>query len=299
MSVVAPRVVLVTRQTEYERLLAHHGTRAQASFFLAGRGQDIDLVERAHQRFDAAVALLLRAVPLEWRRTRIDRRDLDRFLFEPDDTVVAVGQDGLVANLAKYLHGQPVLGVNPDPLAYDGVLVSLSPDAASALLRPTVEGHADTRSLTMVEAVLDDGQSVQALNEVFVGHASHQSARYRLLAGKHDERQSSSGIVVATGTGGTGWARSICMQRRMRAELPEPCERRLAYFVREAFPSIATGTSLVDGSLDAQERLEIVSEMNDGGVVFGDGMEGDHLEFHFGMRLSIGVADRALELVKA
>lgn len=41
------------------------------------------------------------------------RGDLDRFLFEPDDIVLALGQDGLVANVAKYLDGQPVIGSNP------------------------------------------------------------------------------------------------------------------------------------------------------------------------------------------
>ena len=41
------------------------------------------------------------------------RGDLDRFLFEPDDLVVIVGQDGLVANVSKYLDGQPVVGINP------------------------------------------------------------------------------------------------------------------------------------------------------------------------------------------
>ncbi len=32
----------------------------------------------------------------------------------------------------------------------------------------------------MVRAELDDGQALLALNEVFVGHASHQSARYTI-----------------------------------------------------------------------------------------------------------------------
>ena len=58
----------------------------------------------------------------EQRRTQIDRDDLERFLFAEDDLVIVVGQDGLVANVAKYLRGQPVLGVNPDPATYDGVL---------------------------------------------------------------------------------------------------------------------------------------------------------------------------------
>src|SRR5688572_6063299 len=118
-----PRVVLVTRPTEYELLLRRHATRGQAAFFLETRGQNLIDVERRHERFGNIQSKVLGAVPSEWRRTSVGRTDLDRFLFEPEDIVVALGQDGLVANVAKYLRGQPVIGLNPDPESYDGVLV--------------------------------------------------------------------------------------------------------------------------------------------------------------------------------
>ena len=53
--------------------------------------------------------------------------------------------------------------------------------------------------LDRVAAEADDGQRLLALNEVFVGHTSHQSARYRVTFGDAEERQSSSGVIVATG----------------------------------------------------------------------------------------------------
>ena len=37
-SMATPRVVLVTRRTEYDELIARHGTRGQADFFLRSRG---------------------------------------------------------------------------------------------------------------------------------------------------------------------------------------------------------------------------------------------------------------------
>src|SRR5262245_39533489 len=110
-----PRVVLVTRPTDFERLVARHGTRAQAEFFLKTRGQDLAEVERRHAAFERARTTVMNAVPVAWRRNQVARADLDRFLFEPDDVVVALGQDGLVANVAKYLTGQPVVGLNPAP----------------------------------------------------------------------------------------------------------------------------------------------------------------------------------------
>ena len=292
-----PRVVLVTRATEYEELVARHGTRGQAQFFLQARGLAIETTEEHHRRFHAALQAVTSAIPLRWRRAHAERADLDRFVFEPEDVVVAVGQDGLVANVAKYLKGQAVIGINPDPESYDGVLVPHPPPAASGLLRACVAGRFEAQQRTMVEARLDDGQRLVALNEIFAGHRSHQSARYRIAWRGHEERQSSSGLIVATGTGATGWALSIHRQCREKVDLPAPEQPRLAFFVREAFPSVATGTEITEGVIGPGKELAVTSEMNDGGVLFGDGIEADRLDFAWGRCARIRRADAVLRLV--
>ncbi len=295
----APRMVLVTRATDYELLLARHGTRGQAKFFLKNRGQCIVDVESQHIRFTEALTTVHHAVPANWRSTRIDRRDLDRFLFEPGDVVVALGQDGLVANLAKYLDGQIVVGLNPMPERFPGVLVQHNPKDARELLNAAVSGSSATDTRTMVEAVLDDGQTLRCLNEVFVGHASHQSARYEIEVANQRERQSSSGMIVATGTGATGWARSVHLARKSQLTLPDPNDGRLAYFVREPWPSIATGTDIVEGLIDAQHTLVVTSEMDEHGVIFGDGIESDRMTFGYGRRVEIRPAAQSLNLLAA
>src|SRR5690349_1799433 len=103
MPTLPPRAVLVTRETDYERLLAVHATREQARFFLKSRGQDIEEIAARHEAFYEVLHQVRQAVPDAWRVAKVTRPDLDRFLFAPEDVVVAVGQDGLVANLAKYL----------------------------------------------------------------------------------------------------------------------------------------------------------------------------------------------------
>jgi NAD kinase len=294
----APRVVVVTRASDYDSLLARHGTREAARFFLDMRGQSINDVEARHARLQVALQTVIQAIPVAWRRSRVDRTDLSRFLFEPEDIVVAVGQDGLVANAAKYLEGQRVIGVNPDPERFDGVLVAHRAERTPKLLRAAADGRAEIEARTMVEARLDDGQRLLALNEVFVGHRTHQSARYRLGHAGREERQSSSGVVISTGTGATGWARSIQLTRGEKSPLPAPAEPRLAFFVREAFPSIATKTSLVHGSIAPEDALEIVSEMNEGGTLFGDGIEEDRLEFGWGVRARVRISAERLQLVR-
>lgn len=296
MSVLAPRAVLVTRYTDYEALLARHATRQQAAFFLNQRGQQIEPVEERHNQFLATLKTVRQAIPLDWRISTVKREELDRFPFADGDIVLAVGQDGLVANVAKYLNGQPVLGINPEPKVNPGILVPITPDAVGDLLRLSAEGRARIELRTMAEASLDDGQHLVALNELFIGHRSHQSARYAIRKGSEEEAQSSSGIIVATGTGMTGWSRSIMLNRSASLELAST-EAALAYFVREAWPSPTTGTSISMGKLAKAQELEVTSHMQEGGVIFADGIEGDYLSFDWGRTVSVSLSTKKLHLV--
>lgn len=295
---MVPRCVLVERPTEYQELLARHGTREQARFFLAQRGQRIEALVERHEQHRRHHQEVLAAVPPEWRRASVQREDLDRFLFEPDDVIVVLGQDGLVANVAKYLDGQPVIGLNPNPGVYPGVLVPHPPTAAQDLMRDLQRGRGHTEKRTMVAASLDDGQTLTALNEIFVGHVSHQSARYTITLAGTSERQSSSGVVVATGTGATGWAASIHLERHSAVPLPQPDDPRLAFFVREAWPSPATGTTLTEGILDHNDTLRITIALGEGATVFGDGIESDRIRIDWGQTVNIGAANRILRLVR-
>jgi hypothetical protein len=52
-----------------------------------------------------------------------------------------------------------------------------------------------------------------------------------------------------------------------------------------------------EGSLGAGETLQCTSELGEGGVVFGDGIEADRLRMDWGDRIEVGVAKRCLTLV--
>ncbi|GJD94113.1 hypothetical protein [Methylobacterium iners] len=295
MPAVTPRAVFVIRETDYEQLIARHATRGQARFFLESRGERIEAVAERHERFQAVLAQARASVPGDWRQAVVRRGDLDRFLFAAEDVVVAVGQDGLVANVAKYLGSQPVIGVNPAPDLYDGVLARIAVDRLGRLLPASVHGAARIERRTMVQAVLDGGETLFALNEIFVGHRSHQSARYRIELGAQAEDHSSSGLIVASGTGATGWARSIAEATGLGLSL-DPSEPGVGYWVREPFPSVATSARMRAGKLTDQP-LRVTSRMNDGGVVFADGIEQDFLSFGWGRRVQLAPAARALHLV--
>jgi hypothetical protein len=294
MAILAPRVVLVRRETELDRVRATHATLASARFVLERRGIDLKDVEAAHRDFTEALRHVRAAIPPDWRQAVLMRGELERFVFGPEDIVLALGPDGLVANVAKYLDGQTVIGIDPSPGRNAGVLVRFGVMEAEEAIAEAAAGTLPLEPRTMAEARLDDGESLLALNEVFIGHRSHQSARYTLVANGARERQSSSGLIVATGTGATGWAASIQRATGRRLDLP-PTAPRLGFLVREAWPGPATGADLVAGLVE-EAPLAVTSEMDEGGTIFADGIETDRLAFGWGRRVTVAPATRRLNL---
>jgi NAD kinase len=297
MSSLRPRVVLVTRQTEHAALMARHATQGQVAFYLSSRGQSYDAVAARDAEQAHALTAALAAVPADWAHVHVERGDLNRFLFFPNDIVVALGQDGLVANLAKYLDGQPVIGVTAIAAVAEGVLTPHQVGDLPALLRRTAAGDVDRSLRTMVQAAVQGGDRLLALNELFIGHRSHQSARYELQFDGAQEFQSSSGVIVATGTGMTGWAKSI-MSATHDDYAIGPTDAAAAFFAREPWPSRQSGSAMRSGQISPDAALQIRSRINEGGVIFADGIEPDFIAFDWGTDVVISVAEQRLQLVR-
>jgi len=299
---VEPRVVVVRRTTEYESLLVEHGTVQMARFRLELMGQSMDKVERMHAVTLKVAAHALRDVPHTWRKTSCLRSDLDRFVFQPGDIIVAVGQDGLVPNVAKYLDGQTVAGINPDT-SYKAKMMVWREREIPLLYGYLKNNTAKLQRRSMVEVEIKDdetqeeGRKIIALNELFCGHHSHQSAKYDIAYEQHTEYQSSSGMIISSGTGCTGWASSVASQRRNPLPFPEPEEGVLIFQVREAWDSPFSGVSIQQGYVEPDAPLKVTSRMQEGGVIFGDGIESDRLEFAWGQTATFKVSGKTLNLM--
>jgi NAD kinase len=318
---VCEKIVVLTRRTALEELSNRFGTRAQARFYIEQEAKRIGrtevapsfaFYESAERTYQEALERVKAALPRGVRTQFLDSAFLPQFMFGESDLVLILGPDGLVVNAAKYLNGQPVLAVNPDPATIEGVLLPFTTNGLSLSLRRVVEGNCAVRRLAMAEARLSDGQMIRAVNDLFIGRQTHASARYRLHVAGRSEEQSSSGIIVSTGTGSTGWLRSVVAgashlvaalggdpgeTARTDACRFDPCADELRFFVREPWPSRSTGAEIVHGPIGAGATLEIVSEMPEGGVLFGDGVESDYLPFNSGAVATIALSARKVNLL--
>src|SRR5882724_2272768 len=265
------KVVLITRKTRLEDLIAKYLTPAQARFYVEHLGADFSDYQREHDGYLAARHQTVQALEQWGRYQIIERGFLPNFIFGPADIVVALGQDGVVANTMKYLDGHPLIGLNPDAKRYDGILLPFVADDLPALLGEVAAGRRGFKAVTMAKAMLTDGQVLHAVNDLFIGARTHTSAVYEIAAGEHKETQSSSGLIVSTGLGSTAWFKSIVTGSLAIAgafggysesgvyapQAWDSCELRFA--VREPFPSRTSQVSLVYGHLARSETLRLRS----------------------------------------
>ena len=303
------KIVLITQPTRLEQMIRRYNNAGQAKFYIESHGGDFSDYQQEHDTYQAAVQTAVAFLESYGRLQVLERAHVPQYLFGPKDLVIAVGRDGLVANVLKYLNGQNLIGVNPDPRRWDGVLLPFSAADLPKLVPEAAAGRRPLKSVTLAEAVLGDGQVLCGVNDIFLGQRTHTSARYTICIGGQQEVQSSSGIIVSTGLGSTGWLRSIIAGAAgigrscgigQKPVLPGQfnCSSDYLYFtVREPYPSRSTGAEIVFGQIHTGDPLRITSLMPENGVIFSDGVEEDALEFNSGATASVCVAERKGMLV--
>ncbi len=301
------KIVLVTRKTRLQQLVERFNSRAQAKFYIEHAGGDYGAYLREDDAYARSLEVLHRGLDLGLKVQQIERAIVPTFLFAPRDLVVALGQDGLVANVAKYVGAQPIVAVNPDPERIDGVLLPFSVPQAAAAVTRTIAGKATLRAITLAEARLNDGQRLLGFNDLFIGARSHESSRYTIEGGGTRETQSSSGVLVSTGAGSTGWLSSVFNMAAGLATFTGGSpgtpptlaweDPRLVYVVREPFASRHSQATMVAGVIPAGASITLESQMPAGGAIFSDGVEADALAFNAGAIARIGAAAQRTQLV--
>ena len=303
------KIVLVARETRLDGLVERFNTRSQAKFYIEHSGGDFEFFVREHETYYRSLDRLHENLQRLLKIQIIDRKFLPNFLFTEKDLVVTIGIDGLVVNTAKYLDNQPLLAVNPDPEQIDGVLIPFSVDTASPAVGRVLSGEARFRPVTMAQATLNTGEQLLAFNDLFIGVHNHVSARYRIQFGGFSEAHSSSGVIVSTGAGATGWLSSLFnMAGGLITAYGDPAvslsppqlnwdTERLVFVVREPFVSKTSSAEIVCGTLTADHTLLLESYTPSGGVIFSDGVLDDFLPFNAGIQATIGIADRRTNLV--
>ncbi len=304
------KLVLIIRRSRLDDLISRFNTEDQARFYVEHLGANFSDYQLEDRHYKQAIEETENILSRCGRLQVVNRSFVSNFIFGPNDTVIALGQDGLVANILKYLDGQPLIGVNPDADRYEGVLLPFQVSHLETLLPEVLAGNRPVREVSMAQVVLNTGEVLCGVNDLFIGPRSHTSARYSIRLGDRTENHSSSGIIVSTGLGASGWLRSIMAGAsgitsaltgetlNLSQEHTIQWDSDYLYFsVREPWPSKTSAASITFGTVTPATPLILVSQMPEHGIIFSDGIESDFIHFNSGTEATIGVADRKGKLV--
>lgn len=312
------KIILIKRKTRLEDLIVRYNTIDQVKFYIEHLGSDFSDYILENEKYKSKLKEAYDTLEKLGRVQIVDREYISNFIFGDNDIVVVLGQDGLVANSLKYLENQMVIGVNPDLFRWDGVLLPFEVSDLNLVVQDVLKKKMKIKEVSMAKAILNDGQSICAVNDIFIGQKTHVSSRYNIKLGTRQEDQSSSGIIISTGLGSTGWLKSIISgatnivneisnikvnsqidkaQNKNGVENIKWNSNYLYFTVREPFPSKTSKTDIVFGKITDKTPLKILSYMPENGVIFSDGIESDYLQFNSGIEAKIALAEKKGHLV--
>jgi len=298
--------IIVKNKTRLESLIERFNTKAQAKFYIERLGGNFEDYEAEHEIFHSSLLSLQTQLSKVVKNKTVEREYLPSFIFSDKNLIIVIGQDGLVANTAKYSNSCPIVAVNPDKKRYDGVLLPFDTSDFILGVENVIINKFTSKTMRFAEAKLNDGQRLLAFNDLFIGPTSHISARYKISFNNKTEEQSSSGLIISTSAGSTGWLSSIfnmaygvtsMFEKNLKPKRPKLKDNELLFAVREPFQSIRTGTGITAGIIKNQDHLTIESLMPTSGIIFSDGIETDFLKFNSGSIATIGIAKETALIV--
>jgi NAD kinase len=298
--------IIVKNKTRLESLIERFNTKAQAKFYIERLGGNFEDYVSEHETFYHSLNLVQSQLTRIIKHKLVERTFMPSYIFSEKNIIVVIGQDGLVANTAKYSKGIPIIAINPDKKRYDGVLLPFDTSDFVVGVEKVIRNDYRSKTMRFAEAKLNDGQRLLAFNDLFIGASTHISARYKIYYNKSKEEQSSSGLIISTAAGSTGWLSSVfnmaygvtgMFEKNLKPKRPTVKDNELVFAVREPFQSITTQIGITAGLIRNQNTLKIESLMPTSGVIFSDGIETDYLKFNSGSIASIGIAKETARIV--
>ena len=221
------------------------------------------------------------------KREKLQRKDLRK-----TDLVITVGGDGTFLRTAHQISDTPVLAVSSGARYNEAFFSRASKENFPGKIKRILGGEFRMKKLTRLEASINGKRlPIMAINEVFAGNRTpYHTSRYELNVRGKKEFQKSSGVLIATKAGSSGWAKSAA---KKKLAIPRG---GFGYAVREPYFGRLTNPTLLHGCLSSGEKIRIKSRDYQGMVV----MDSYEREFTFleGDVLEIGVSGKPLNLIE-
>jgi NAD kinase len=197
------------------------------------------------------------------------------------DLVVVLGGDNSFTKVSHFINNDTViLGVNSDPDRSDGHLLpySITDNQSVFDLCEIIDFEQFiTHEWPTLEATLDGKKIVPATSEYFFGERQrNKMSRHILVYEGNEYEQKSSGIIITTGAGSTGWFSSANIDPKTRKPYRDswlPELNTVAFTVTEPFNNGARLNNFGNIGGYYGEEITLYSLNDDDGMVSVDSWE--------------------------
>lgn len=287
-----PKIIVVSKPSKYELGVRKHGSHEK--FIERLPKDDADTMYQSHLRQKESEETLRRALGNEHFMSldQLNGIDLDNYL------LVSHGGDDSFKLVSHYVDNGMILGVNSDTVLSQGALVEFAAPEFENIVKAVERGDYCIENWTRLGAQINGEKIPPAVSEYVISEERMKlMSNYIIEINGKKERQKSSGILVATGAGSTGWYKSEYVDVHDKDDTFPKTSRLFKYFVRAPTGGRKyCGYSLLEGSLGEGEELKIYSLFNNNGLVMPDSFE--NIDFSRGKIVTVRLSDKPLHVVK-
>lgn len=252
----------------------------------------VDSEERQHHSIDEIVGLFPGADIFS--RDQFNKEKAKQY-----DLVAAVGGDNHFLAIAHCLEETPIMGINSDVITSTGALLGFDPETIHSYIKRILEGRFSYGEWTRIEAeingkAVEDARGMFSLSNV----EDDMMTRYLLKFKDEKEQQKSSGFVITTGAGSTGWYTDagIYLPTIKSGLYPAPAssipqdKKMLKTLTREPFGGKDCIYKMLNLEIRPGEELELIYWANDNARLSSDSVikyvisEGDRIRFRVSPR---------------
>lgn len=247
--------------------------------------------------------------------------EIPRDLARESDLVVTLGGDNYFQHLSHFIDRQPILGINSDPETSNGVLTHFTADGFKEFLPRLKGGSFDVEKWCRLQTKIN-GQILPTLSvsEIYLGaYKSTDMSRYILELPEswgttRVEEQKSSGLIIATEAGETGWYDAAARYTTAHEDRdttiwwtpgtykmlggvhPNSGNRYASFIAREPYVSNPfKGYLYHKGVIYSREKLKITWLAHGRGLVSIDAR--DEYELTRGDKVEIGISNKPLRVI--
>lgn len=257
-------------------------------------GDKPNVIYESHLRQQEAAAVLKR---LFREYQFIPWENLTKEAVRKFDAVISAGGDDSIQYVSHFLDQTLIIGFNTDEVLSEGVLLPFNSRNIESALKNMENGNFAVENWTMLEARLTNCNVPLAMGQYFIGSDDPEGMSTYVIGYRgQTEKQKSSGILIATGAGSTGWYNSIYYDRYKKDGFFPTTERVAKFIVREIQRGRLTNHSLLEGTLEEGEEL-VIHSLNRGIGRFGVDASSKY-DFKRGETAAVRLSNTPLRVVK-